>query len=442
MKCLSPNSSGWKRIVAPVIILISVALLMGNQPCGVGIESGSSADVTVDAQLEIGDEALRSANIHGARDAYIDALSVQPDNSHAAFGRAFTELLLLPESDASTQLLRVLGADPNQLPLNLQRDLYGDWGIIDLAARHVEESHIEGRFLQMLPFPEEAADYDLNQFVENVVPADVSIEDLREPLLALMVELDTIVRLLQIAERDPSFFFVIEGETFHCTVDIRIGHSEVAVLLGAIRTLQGLVFTTLAYDWSVGLHDVLGTQSVLDRATALNAIIFRDIAHPELLSHARTLYRDALSYWHKAVEYGRQAPTVGALEWYRFEYDDLQVLADLTADLADAVDGEVLMRHTNPDTRLDLTSLFMGLLIEDGDPPLVEGVVDQENGDHLAVSDEGLKAFLIDPLFDPSFLPTEESAPTFFYGFDFDLDRLREGILSSTIQEIKEYFRL
>lgn len=111
-----------------VLSFVLVALSLGAPGCG----GGGSRKFDPQASQSLTDAAmalLGQGSIAQSRDQFDDALDADRNNARAAFGAAFTRLILLIESDPSNRILQALGQSPAQIA-----NLLGPQGY--LAATH------------------------------------------------------------------------------------------------------------------------------------------------------------------------------------------------------------------------------------------------------------------------------------------------------------------
>lgn len=392
----------------PIFLILSA--LMGMGGCAASDEAwrlGDSGPSEDDPALRA-ESRLFEWDVAGANAIYRSALESSPGNPQLLAGKAITDLLLLPYSDSVGALL--------QGPLAAERTLsqsenviYRESGVLYLLARGVGFEDGES-FPGILTLLETQLPWSASRFDdENTFfgPMVEPLNGLFDALVVVSSDLAVIAQDLREAESSDGFSaYFLPGEVFHDTeLNLVINRTELAglrAILGGVRTV---VHFGAAYEWSASLSEIIAVQDEA-RYDLISSTMFRDVRSTEELLNARDALLETIGALKSAVEYGVQDRTNDIVEWGNIEESFAQELIEVLGAAEQAIEGQTVIPYTSPATQMDLSPLWSPGLTLDAETHWFFN--EPEFGWQL--SDDALKPFFFDQVFDPTF--ESENPPT------------------------------
>lgn len=396
--------------------------------------SGEGAPAGASAETELAVRRLAGHDVEEAHEIYTELASDYPDNGLVHAGKAVTELLLLPGSTPTDELVaQHLGGDASGL--DAQKVVYGDNGYLQLVADGVpwvgsgNWTGIKGIIADRVPWDEE----QLGALPDFVAGLDRPVDRAVPRLESLASRLKTIESDLQTALDDPEFdHFVLPGEVFYDPrgLTLVLGKSELSLIGAAVASSRGTLgfFNAYRHDWT--LEEVFGPER-RDQADSddpdrsawtawdysvdyLDGRFLRSIADDRRgrLEDARSAFQRALRWTSRSIELGLDSSLNSALNWESVEAEYARNLADFLEATADALASPTELPSTRPSTTAEFAPVF-----EDGrtlDEDLDWFSARRRDGDiRWRVTDAALQNVFVREVFDPPVDLVDDEGPTF-----------------------------
>lgn len=388
-----------------------VGVLMGMSGCAASDASwgfGDSGPSEDDPVLRA-ESRLFEWDIAGANAVYRSALEFSPGDPQLLAGKAITDLLLLPYSDSVGALLRGPLAAERTLSRS-ENVIYRESGALYLLARGVGFEDGEN-FPGILTLLEAQLPWNASRFDdENAFfgPMTEPINNLFDALVEVSSDLAVISQDLEAAEASEGFSaYFLPGEVFHDTeLNLVMNRTELAGLRAILGGARTVVHFGAAYEWSASLSEIFAAQDEA-RYDLISATMFRDVRNAQELVNASEALSETLGALKSAVEYGIQDRTSDIVEWTSIEETFALELVDILEAAQSAVEGQTQIPYTSPSTQMDLSPLWSPGLTLDAE---IHWFSNDPEFD-WELSDDALKPFLFDRVFDPSF--DSENPPSF-----------------------------
>lgn len=229
---------------------------------GVAAVAGCKSDA--DEGTLDGVEALKNCDIHTAHDQFTEAHADDPDHPQAALGFGLTSLALLPEDPIVTDLLGRVGFTE---AIDMQVLVFGEDGLLARSARMNTCASLEQYARDTIPYPPLRDDtIDRIGLVEPTLKGthvQEALADLSPRFLAIATALETAAD--QMAEP-----VTIEGGCGLGTITVQA--PELYLAAGLLRGVVAGTGLANAYDWSIGIQDLMWALDVDSPQQLLNVI--------------------------------------------------------------------------------------------------------------------------------------------------------------------------
>ncbi len=412
---MNPAHRALPRLLLLAALLATGALAPAVYGCSAD-EASSGASLPPDTSLtgpyQEGLALFERHELRAAAESFalVTLSPTSPDLPEAQVGLVLTELLLTPERGAAAHLISQLGGQPVQV----ERDLLGNDGILALLAAHTDELELERRLDDALPWTADQLQ-DPGVFFDGT-PEGTTADDLADTLAELAGELMRLADTLEGAADHPDFSeFTLRGAAFHARTTLRLTRPEVLLLASTLRLSASTLLWISAYAWPLDLRQALGSSASLDeRVARFNAAAFRALRPQadERLRAAQDQLQSALINLRVAITEGGANPVQGNLRWGSLRGDEIDALSRILDALLAATSElapSTLPFSTPPDTRLDLRPLFTGRTL----PPeraLLIHRVDEFGDGTWELDPESVRVLWLDGVLDPACTPSFDAA--------------------------------
>jgi hypothetical protein len=395
---------------------------------------GAPEDMSVDERLLEAQAQLAKHDVESAQAIYADIIATNDEPPGAAYaGKALTDLLLLPGSQAASNVLvDHLGATSG---IDANDALYAEEGFLYWQVRGVPWSDdgsypgIRSLISSELPWSQDNLSSLRGFFTGLDTPADEMMDD----LVLLADAMAQIENDLQRALDDPDFErLYVPGRTFHYEdLDLLLGRGELNLLSSALAATRGSIYFVAAYQHDWTLDEAIGSQSTArddvrngwstsDYAVDyLDSRLVREVRDPLRLREARTAFNASLASSVEAIRLGLESEVDTTIRWNEGDRAYAVELIEFLEALRNSLYGPTELPGSTPKTVMDLSSFFdQGRSLE-ADIRWFERVDATVDSDDQAgsdafwqMTDAAQQAFFVDGVFEPSFQISEDGAPS------------------------------
>lgn len=375
------------------------------------------------------EDRLFKHDVAGAHAIFSEILEQNPSDSYIQSGKAITELLLIPHSDAMHELLESLGAE-RRLEIG-DNVIYGEGGLFYLIARGIDfqdSENFPGIFTLLedrLPWSSPTLSSPENFFR----PLTAVIDPIMDRLVGVADELSSITAQLEVAMSNPFVQpFLLPGEVFHDEAfNLVFNRTELAGLNAVLTGAQGIIYFAAAYTWDFSLSEVLGGElaSVMPedpnyvegweevdyQAAFVSPRIFREVREPARLQTSLEHFRATFEYARRAIEFGLVDQSNDVFRWQAVSEDIGNELIEFTRAVELALMGPQTLPYLVPSTEADFSSMWSGRVLG----AEVDWFAKSPDG-IWETSDDAIQAFFIKDIFVPEF--DANSPPEFNFSQD------------------------
>lgn len=320
------------------------------------LPSNSSSSTSASTQLTSARTFLSAGEISQARDSYSQVIgnssSSSQERSAASFGRAFSNILLLIERDAFTEMLTGLGQ-----PRWYLSSLLGSNG-------YLADSLVNRESWSAFPFYNIQECVDSNSKPNCVLSRTVSAyrsSSFLNSFEAWTDNLDSILSDLQIAVADSDISFTIPQTLYFGNRDLTLNHSDMLQMISAFYFIKTSGDIAHSYVFDIDLSSLVDRdgRARLSASEVVNLLNDQfSLRSDNKISEARNNLQQALAYSLQAIQEVRGAAAGGILSvssTNRIYYDELY---NLTLSLQQSFDGPTNLVGTSPLILADLDNFF------------------------------------------------------------------------------------
>jgi hypothetical protein len=427
----------------------------GCAPSAAETAPGDPTPASTDEQLLEAQAQLARHDVEGAQAIYNQIIARHEQAPGAAYaGKALTDLLLLPGSEATTKILvDHLGATSG---IDANDALYAEEGFLYWQVRGVPWTD-EGTYTGIrslisneLPWSKDRLSSFRLFFTGQQTPANNMMDD----LVALADATAQIENDLQRALDDPEFELIyIPGRTFHYDeLNLLLGRAELNLLSSVLAASRASIYFLAAYEHDWTLDGALGSQaSIRQQPTTehqrdgwetsdytleyLDSRLAREVRDPLRLREARTALNASLASSVEAIRLGLDAEADTSIRWRQGDRGYALELIDVLEAVRNSLYGPTELPGSTPKTTMDLSPFFDDGRSLDPDIRWFERInPTDETGDMIStgaywqLTDAAQQAFFVDGIFEPSFQVGEAGFPS----LKIDDERARKFRQSTT----------
>ncbi len=320
------------------------------------LPSSSSSPTPVSIQLTSARNSLSAGEISQARDSYSQVISNSSSSSEekaqASFGRALSNILLLIEKDAFTEMLSGLGQ-----PRWYLSSLLGSNG-------YLADSLVNRESWSAFPFYNIQECVDSNSKPNCALSRTVSSyrsSSFLNSFEAWTNNLDPILSDLQIAVADSDISFTIPQALYFGNRDLTLNRSDMLQMVSTLYFIKTSGDIAHSYVFDIDLSSLVDRdgRARLSASEVVNLLNDQfSLRSDNKISEARNNLQQALAYSLQAIQEVRGGAGGGVLSvssTNRIFYDELY---NLTLSLQQSFDGPTNLVGTSPLILADLDNFF------------------------------------------------------------------------------------